>query len=503
MPTHRRSRSPFLHLSSHFVGGLALLGGLLGTRGAWAQDATSGQFSVQRFDPAPGPRNFINTRGARVDGKMAYSLGLMADYAYKPFVIVSCESESSCSSGSSSYQTLKVVENLVTADLMGSVNPTPWAQIGLRLPLTWVKGQGVANDGFADPGGLKGFAVGDAELEGKFRFYGQPKDKLVLGAAVYGTGPLGKLTADGKYVGDNSPTAGLRGIVDYQLKDLTLGVNVGGAYRKLGRVGTARVGSELRFGAGARYQVSPILAAVADVYGASRFAKKDNGTNVMEGVVAGVLTPSGSPFVFTLGGGSGLIKGVGSPSIRAFLGFGYVQELRDRDNDGIMDDKDQCVSDPEDLDGFEDSDGCPDFDNDQDGIADSADKCPTSAEDMDGFEDTDGCPDADNDKDGIPDDRDACPMKAETKNGFKDDDGCPDEPDADNDGVPDSKDKCPDVAEDTDGFQDEDGCPDLDNDNDGIPDETDECYLEPETKNGYQDEDGCPDEAPKGFKKPR
>jgi outer membrane protein OmpA-like peptidoglycan-associated protein len=48
---------------------------------------------------------------------------------------------------------------------------------------------------------------------------------------------------------------------------------------------------------------------------------------------------------------------------------------------------------PEDLDQFEDADGCPDRDNDGDGVLDDDDKCPDTAEVFNGIEDTDGCPD--------------------------------------------------------------------------------------------------------------
>jgi OOP family OmpA-OmpF porin len=99
----------------------------------------------------------------------------------------------------------------------------------------------------------------------------------------------------------------------------------------------------------------------------------------------------------------------------------------DRDNDGIPDDVDQCPDIPEDIDGFQDADGCPDYDNDNDGIPDSKDLCPNDPEDKDGFQDEDGCPDFDNDQDGIADTVDACPNEPETYNGYKDDDGCPDE----------------------------------------------------------------------------
>jgi len=100
---------------------------------------------------------------------------------------------------------------------------------------------------------------------------------------------------------------------------------------------------------------------------------------------------------------------------------------QDPDKDGILGAADKCPNDPEDKDGFEDEDGCPDPDNDKDGILDKDDKCPNEAEDKDGFQDEDGCPDLDNDGDGIPDDKDKCPNEPETKNNYQDDDGCPDE----------------------------------------------------------------------------
>ena len=132
----------------------------------------------------------------------------------------------------------------------------------------------------------------------------------------------------------------------------------------------------------------------------------------------------------------------------------------DRDLDGIRDSKDKCPTEPEDYDGHEDEDGCPDYDRDGDGISDDRDRCPDHPEDKDGFQDEDGCPESDNDRDGILDANDKCPNQPEDKDGFQDIDGCPD-PDNDQDGIPDTLDKCPNDAEDMDGDQDEDGCPDL------------------------------------------
>ena len=205
---------------------------------------------------------------------------------------------------------------------------------------------------------------------------------------------------------------------------------------------------------------------------------------------------------FAVGGGAsfGVLEGYGDPTWRGFLTIGYqpnklipiAEKVVDSDGDGIMDDKDQCPRDPEDKDGFEDEDGCPDNDNDKDGILDGNDKCPNEAEDKDGDRDEDGCPDGDKDADGIADDRDQCPDVPEDKDGFEDTDGCPD-PDNDKDGIPDNLDKCPDKAEDIDGDRDDDGCPDGDGDKDGIPDDLDKCPTQPEDIDAFEDEDGCPD----------
>jgi outer membrane protein OmpA-like peptidoglycan-associated protein len=185
------------------------------------------------------------------------------------------------------------------------------------------------------------------------------------------------------------------------------------------------------------------------------------------------------------------------PPLAAFFQIawqGFPLE-RDMDHDGTTDGRDICPTVPEDRDGFQDDDGCPDPDNDQDGVLDALDKCPYVPEDHDGFEDRDGCPELDNDRDAIPDGADKCPNDPEDKDGFQDADGCPDLDD-DLDGIPDVLDKCPRAAENRNGVEDEDGCPEADGDGDRIPDSRDRCPREAEIINFYQDEDGCPDEKP-------
>lgn len=114
---------------------------------------------------------------------------------------------------------------------------------------------------------------------------------------------------------------------------------------------------------------------------------------------------------------------------------------RDRDGDNIANVDDRCPDAAENINGFEDGDGCPDEipDSDNDGLKDDVDRCKNQPEDMDQFQDGDGCPDEDNDSDGVTDDTDACPMKS----GPPENRGCPDT-DRDGDGVVDRLDNCPD-----------------------------------------------------------
>ena len=97
-------------------------------------------------------------------------------------------------------------------------------------------------------------------------------------------------------------------------------------------------------------------------------------------------------------------------------------------------------------------------DRDQDGIKDNRDKCP----DIPGMKKFGGCPDSDGD--GVVDSEDACPMSP----GPKEQSGCP-AMDRDGDGVMDKADHCPDLA----GLIAYKGCPD--SDNDGLPDHADKC----------------------------
>ncbi len=184
---------------------------------------------------------------------------------------------------------------------------------------------------------------------------------------------------------------------------------------------------------------------------------------------------------------------VGVPSLRAVLGVSWAPRFEDADDDGIPDDADDCPEEmPEDRDGIEDDDGCPEDDVDGDGLSDAADGCPLEAEDLDAYRDQDGCPDPDNDGDQIPDAQDACPDQPGQPSKSKAHRGCV-IGDSDSDGIPDDRDLCPNRPEDQDGHHDDDGCPDPDNDGDGVLDTVDDCPKKRGVARPVPGLNGCPD----------
>jgi hypothetical protein len=188
-------------------------------------------------------------------------------------------------------------------------------------------------------------------------------------------------------------------------------------------------------------------------------------------------------------------QGAGASPVRALVGLELAPEgPLDVEGDGVPDRDDLCPERAEDLDGFEDADGCPDPDNDADGLADAVDRCPDAAEDGDGFEDADGCPDPDNDADGIPDERDDCATEAEDRDGFEDADGCPD-PDNDGDGLGDGLERDtgtdPD-APDSDGDGLADGREDFDGDGAVGSFETDPRRADTDGDGTADSDDPCP-----------
>jgi hypothetical protein len=518
-PTRPRAR-----LAATFLPLLTTL--LLAPAAARAQNVAPRDTSIdpQLFQPAIGPQNFLTVEGAQVPDHKRLSFGLELNYQQRPYTVFT--------QGPSPGDT-HVIDDQLTTELDVAIGLFNRYQFGVGVPFTlFLDGDQVDAMGMPAHLHLRESGIGDIRLEGKAHIATLgPDDEYDLAISAGLSVPSGH-SGSLDYLGDKTVTGRIRAIATADLGPVTVGANLGILIRETSRTFATELGPQLLYGAAANYAVTAKTGIILEAFGRSglnQFASFYSDVNPFEIDLAGRRALSGM-WTLTAGVGRGLGNGIGAPDFRAFAMAGFNPDFRDRDHDGVYDVSDRCPDQPEDRDGFQDADGCPDPDNDADGVPDATDRCPNQAEDVDDYQDADGCPDPDNDKDGIPDLNDACPNAAEDhkgkrpndgcpstsedsdgdgvpdavdkcpdepedKDGFEDADGCPD-PDNDADGIPDNFDNCPNAAEDADGFQDEDGCPDPDNDKDGIPDASDKCPAQPETLNGIKDDDGCPDPGP-------
>jgi outer membrane protein OmpA-like peptidoglycan-associated protein len=516
------------HIGGFRYRAVAAIFALLYAAPAAAQDAAAPPshpsdtaFQVDLFEPAPGPRNYFSVEGPEIGDDMKPFVGIEFSYHHKPFVILGCDADGTCGD---ERGVIDVVENLMVLDVLGGFNFLKRFHVGLALPIIiWQHGESFDVHTQAAPGG--GYdeylqksggdttaygTIGDIRLHLKVRILGnEMKNGFQLAAAVIPALPMSAWTGQGDgYSGSGflSVTAP-RVIAGYRVGSLRLAVNVGMLWREKAELFSAETGHSLTYGFGIGYAIVPAVELLAEIYG-NKSLVSDNFTDMESAplLFLGGARFRAKQFLFNVGGGGGILSGVGVPQFQVVAGGAWAPEAEkkpveetfgtewDRDGDGIDNDADQCPDQPEDLDNFEDQDGCQDTDNDKDGTPDGYDSCPMEAEDKDNFRDDDGCPDLDHDEDGVKEPIDKCPEKAEDFDEFQDDDGCVDE-DNDLDGFKDEADNCPNDAEDKDKFEDDDGCPDPDNDKDGVADAKDKCPNKPETLNGVKDDDGCPDEG--------
>ncbi len=310
--------------------------------------------------------------------------------------------------------------------------------------------------------------VGDLRLHPKFVIV--DRDRLPVGLALVGT--VGLPTGNGgSYLGEEAVTVepslvfelsnGSIHARDYTIRSALL---AGYRVREAAAIRDVTIDNEFVYGAALGFHPAEYLEITGEFHG----GVGGSSAALLPGeALGGLKLLLGRYVAINLFGGAGVLPGVGSPDWRVGGGVSVAPSFdpnsRDADKDGVVNALDRCPKVPEDIDGFQDDDGCPEPDNDKDNIPDERDRCPNDAEDDDGFQDEDGCPEPDNDKDGVLDVADRCPDEAETLNGYQDEDGCPDTPpvyDTDGDGFKDDIDRCPYDPEDFNGVEDEDGCPD-------------------------------------------
>ncbi len=432
----------------------------LAPQAVWAQDVP--ELQLQQFRPAGGPADYLNTYSSAVAPHLEFDMGAWADFADDPLKVPSFNAAFN-----------PVVESQSTLSLFGNFGLFDMFEIGLLLPVTLLQSSADLSPVLdeVDPGAeISKWSINDPRISVKYMLLNLLKDPLGLGFVLNGTIPVG---LDDRFSGDQSfSLEALTTAEVWVVRGIRVAANLGYRYRNTPvNIRDNVIGDQLRWALATNIPLFiKTLDAILEFDGGIGVAAKEEGREgIRPGEVPAEVKVAArlrihEDWAITGGLGGAMNKeAVGTPDVRFFLG----------------------------VSGHWVSGGQWGFDYDGDGIYGVHDKCPNDPEDFDGHEDTDGCPDPDNDGDGVPDEFDQCDNTPEGVEVGAD--GCPDN-DLDGDGIPNDLDKCPEDPEDIDGFEDSDGCPDIDNDQDGIPDAADNCPNKPETFNDFLDDDGCPDD---------
>ena len=446
---------------------------------AAAADVDTFEPTSAAIDAGPG----LQLVDPRVGVPGGWYAGLVTAWAQDPVVSVLPEGEE-----------LPVVSSLFATRLAGGATFGEGVRVDADLPFyPWVG---------LDAGGTSGFATGDLRLRATMSAWTHDALGLTVGVSPAVRLPTGRTSA---YTGAGGIGGGLGGSLAWtppQLASLRLTGNVGVEGLPAGRLGDVDFGSGMSAAGGASWRAWKDLSAGLEVDHRATLVGGEGGTSLYPTELhlyagwnpdgaeapadAGALARLRRHLSGTLGVGTALVGGLGSPDLRVVAAIGWRAAGKvvkvDEDGDGFTGTDDGCPLIPED-DPKRTPDGCADTDEDGDKILGAADDCPDRPEDLDGNLDTDGCPD-ETDDDGVFDPADKCP----TKPGPAENAGCP--VDTDNDSVPDTDDACPKTA----GDPSHQGCGD--SDADMIFDDVDACLdQKPVAGSDLAYADGCARQA--------
>jgi|GEM_PF-1449202 len=379
--------------------------------------ARADDIDTQRFLPRATSGGYFQTEGTEIRHPVdPFSLGLWLNYGHNPLISVV-----------NGDVVRQQVAHQLAFDLTASYAFTRWFELGFHLPVAYLRGDDVSAG-----------TLGDVRVLPKFRLLDGAKH--AVGLALLADVRLPSHT-NAFYGGARMPAFAPRLLLDHRfgLTGFRVGVDVGVLIRKETEYQNVSAGTEMQAGLGMGYRFDHGQAPVElmlDLRTAVGLQQTDAEEVGLEGLL-GASVDVARDWKINAGGGLGLLEGFGIPTARAFAGVRWEPSPNDPDHDGVRSpepsERDQAYVVKDEPPAAGESAAEPSSVDDVDDAARAAairggyDACPDLPEDLDGVEDEDGCPEGDADKDGVLDYLDRCPDEQETINGYQDDDGCEDE----------------------------------------------------------------------------
>jgi OmpA-OmpF porin, OOP family len=391
------------------LGALAILA-LGSTHDALAQMAPS--LDIRTWRPSMDPEANLILEPPTTPGPWRWSITAWGHYAHEPIAPHGAGSA-------------RPVEHLVGADLVAGLGVGERLSLGIDVPaFVWQDGTTSLPPALVTGGKAPTTGIGDVSLLAKAALVSNDRGGVPVGLGLALLDSVSLPTGDrASFAGDGDVTASFRLLAEYAIGPAALRGSIGYSLRTAPHAwpdAPPPLGGP-KYGAGIPWSIGVALRPKAFAPGLDSGDRQAWELAAHGAVPAGPVAPitgTGAPVLSpallavddrislghyrdayaVVGADVGLDDAVGVPVVRAVLAFGWAPRSHDQDADGVPDDVDECPDLPEDRDGIQDQDGCPEDDADADGVLDTQDACPLVAGTPSPDPKRNGCPRASEEK---------------------------------------------------------------------------------------------------------
>ena len=300
---------------------------------AQAQDTPT--LNAQLFSPSVDAQQTFWLEDAVVSEKGTLSTGALLQWLNAPFAMIDETGERTV-----------LVDDVFQLDLLGGYS-FGRARVGLDVPLY-----------LRSVGGAVGGETGLGDVFAGAKVAVVDGSDAPFGVAVAGGLGLPTSTVDTS-LGSDGVTWKAHAIVDKHVGELVVLANLGLRGQPTVELDNVTVDDQLFYGLGGSYTLSDATGLSAELAGHARPGAGDAAGHPLEGLFGGWFRPGGGDLLVRTGVGIGLSEGIGAPRTRVVAALAYAPVDRDTDGDGLLDDEDACPTYAEDMDSWEDEDGCP------------------------------------------------------------------------------------------------------------------------------------------------
>ena len=315
-------------------------------------------------------------------------------------------------------QQIAPVAHFIGLDVTGGLGLGDRVAVGFDLPIAiWQGGDTPLPQNLVKDGTVPSTALGDASVLGKVTLVSNDRQGVHAGfgfAALGGVSlPTGARTS---FLSDGAIGGSLRLLAEYAVGVGAARVELGYAARASQRTWPQGTPDSVTFGNAVPWAIGLVIRPKAfspaidgddrQLWELAAHGWLPGGPVAPFGQGAELLSPAliaaddrialghNRDTSLLVGAEIGLDKAIGVPSVRGVLAVQWAPRTRDRDDDGVADEKDECPDLPEDRDGIQDADGCPEDDADGDGVLDTDDACPLIPGGTSSDPKKNGCPSA-------------------------------------------------------------------------------------------------------------